>query len=849
VQGERQSLNSGTTSATRLVGREQEVGLLLDRWEQTKEGRGQAVLLTGEPGIGKSRLAQTLVAQVAREGSVASVAQCSPYHQNSAFYSVIDVMQRALQFDRNDTADTKTCKLAHALTLYNMADALPLFTALLSLPAPTQHPPLTLTPQKQKELTIAAMVQWWLAQVEQQATVAVWEDIHWADPSTLEFLTLLLEQAPTSRLLVVFTARPEFVSPWSPRSHFITLTLNRLSRRHTEAMIAEVAGATSLPAEVTQQILAKTDGVPLFVEELTKSVIETVGATGRSPLSTLAIPATLQDSLMTRLDRLNTAKELAQLGATLGREFSYDLLHAVSSLTEDALQQGLRQLVESELVYQRGLPPQAQYTFKHALIQDAAYQSLLKSRRQQLHQQIAHVLEEKFPETKATQPEILAHHYTEANLIEQAISYWQQAGELASKRLALKEAIAHLDQGMALINALPPSLERNGKELDLRTWLGTTWMTLKGWAAPEVWTSLQPALGFAKSLSRRDALLTIYWGLSEYVLVQGRVAESLTWVNDMLAAAEASGDPYLLIVAHWEAGIAHFWRGDFAQSHVHDDKVLALYDEERHHQFADLMNTDPTSDLGVHGSLRTWLQGYPDRAVQLCEANDAHARRGGNLFDLGWVLTGGGLLWDFRREPVRLLARVEEAERLGRTYSLPYISDVLAQVMKGIARLRAGQLAEGAPQLRGAIETWHAYGGELWTPYWRAVLAEGLALSGDLAGGLQLIEESLMQIARPGWEERWALAEILRLKGWMLTLQGDLAAAEETYLASLDVAREQQAKSWELRTTTNLARLWRQQGKQHEARTLLSEIYNWFTEGFDTKDLQEAKALLEELRH
>jgi predicted ATPase len=275
--------------------------------------------------------------------------------------------------------------------------------------------------------------------------------------------------------------------------------------------------------------------------------------------------------------------------------------------------------------------------------------------------------------------------------------------------------------------------------------------------------------------------------------------------------------------------------------------VLALYDKEQHRHFADLMNTDPTSDVGVHGSLGTWMEGYPDRAVQLCEANDAYERQRSHSFDLGWVLTGGGMLWDLLGEPVRLLARVEEAERLGRAHSLPFISDVLAQVMKGIAWLRAGRLTEGIPQLQGALEAWNAYGGKLWTPYWRAVLAEGLALSGDSEGGLRLIEESLTQIARPGWEERWALAEILRLKGWMLALQGDLTDAEQNYLASLDWARQQQAKSWELRTSTSLARLWQQQGKQHEARNMLSEIYNWFTEGFDTKDLQEAKALLEEL--
>ena len=331
------------------------------------------------------------------------------------------------------------------------------------------------------------------------------------------------------------------------------------------------------------------------------------------------------------------------------------------------------------------------------------------------------------------------------------------------------------------------------------------------------------------------------------MLVQGRIAESLDWVNDMLATAEASGDPDLLIVAHRAACATHFWRGDLTQSRAHGDRVLALYDEEQHRHLADLMNIDPKRLSASSSPLGTWMLGYPDRAVQVSDASDAHARRRGHPFDLGFALTVGSQVWDYRCEPEQMLARVEEAERLGRAHSLPFISDVLAQIMKGLAWLRAGRLAEGIPQLRGALETCNAHGSEIWMPYYRAVLAEGLALSGDVAGGLRLIEESLTQIARPGWEERSHLAEVLRLKGWMLTLQGDLEGAEQNYLASLDWARQQQAKSWELRTATSLARLWQQQGKQTEAHQLLSEIYNWFTEGFDTKDLQEAKALLESL--
>jgi predicted ATPase len=458
-----------------------------------------------------------------------------------------------------------------------------------------------------------------------------------------------------------------------------------------------------------------------------------------------------------------------------------------------------------------------------------------------------HVLEEHFPATKDAKPELLAHHLTAAGEAETAIGYWQKAGKLALQRLALNEAISHLNQGMALVGTLPQSAQRDANELDLRTPLGTAWLGLKGWAAPEVWSSFHPALGLAKSLNRHEALVPIYYGLSTNIYVQGRIAEALAWVKEMLATAEASGDADLLIVGHRAACVTYFYRGDLTRSREHGDRVLALYSEEQHRHLADIMNTDPKTVAGIFVAPGAWMLGYPDRAVQVSEAKDAHAHRRGHPFDLGFALTWGVQVWDFRCEPEALLARVEEAERLGRAHGLPVISEVLAQMMKGLAWLRAGRLAEGTPQLRGAIERWNVGGALLWMPYLRAVLAEGLALSGDLEGGLSLIEESLTQIGRPGWEERSHLAEVLRLKGWMLQQQGKLAAAEDSYLASLDVAREQQAKSWELRTSTSLSRLWQSQGKRKEALDLLKPVYEWFTEGFDTKDLKEAKELLVDL--
>ncbi|NOT57060.1 MAG: AAA family ATPase, partial [Deltaproteobacteria bacterium] len=834
---------------TPLIGREHEFGLFRERWERVKEGSGQVVLLSGEPGIGKSRLVEALKETAEHEGARVWELRCSPYTQNSALAPAIELIQRMLGFHSTDTVEEKLHKLMSGIphVVSHHSEIVSLFAAFLSLPQAPTVPVLTYSPQKHKEKTYEALVTWLCRAAQQQAVIYAWEDLHWADPSTLELLALFLPQIPTTRLLTVLTFRPEFTPPWGAHAYLSQLSLSRLGRSHVAAMIEKVTGGHALPIDVVQQIVNKTDGVPLFVEELTKSVVESREATDRAPGHMLDIPATLQDSLMARLDRLGTAKEIAQLGATLGREFSYELLYAVSALSEERLQQGLHQLVDAELVYQSGSPPQSRYLFKHALVQDAAYQSLLKSRRQQLHQHVAQVLVEQFPQTVEMQPELLAYHYTEAGLIEQAIPFWQRAGEGASKRLALKEAIAHLKQGLALIGTLPLSPEREEQELDIRIRLGTAWMGLKGQGVSEVWTSLHPALRLAKSLGRQEALVPIYWGLSVHVSVQGRVAESLDWVKDMLATAEASGDRDLLIVSHWAACTVYHWLGDFSQEQEHGDRLLALYDTMQHCHIVDLTNIDPKTGATIHGSLATWILGYPDRAVQESEAIIAHARQLGHPYNLGWALHMSSWLWDFRGEPAQMLVRAEETKRLGHTHSLPILSDVLAPTIEGIASLRAGRFAESIPPLRSAIETWNAHGVEITIPYYRAVLAEGLALSGDLASGLRLIEESLAQIARPGWEERCLLAEILRLKGWMLVLQDDLTGAEQQYLASLDVAREQEAKSLELRATTSLVRLWQQQGKRAEAHKLLSEVYHWFTEGFETKDLQEAKALLASL--
>ena len=439
---------------TPLVGREHEVGLLMERWQSAKMGAGQVVLLSGEAGIGKSRLVQALKEHLAEEAPTLVELRCSPHHQHSALYPAIDYLQRLLHFHGEDSSQVKARRLAKTLEQSGLAAELPLFATLLSLPV-IHAPSPTLTPQRQKQKTLQALLDWFLIEAKKRSALLIVEDLHWVDPSTLEFLNLLFDQAPTARTLVVLTFRPEFTSPWVARSFLTQLSLGRLGRNQVEAMVEQVVGDRALPAEVLQQVVAKTDGVPLFVEELTKMVLESGWLKERdgqyeltATLPPLAIPMTLHDSLMARLDRLSTGKEVAQLGATLGREFTYEVLRAVSSLDETMLLRDLARLVEADLLHQKGFPPQARYIFKHALIQEAAYQSLLKSTRQQSHRQIAQTLVEQFRETADTQPELLAHHYTEAGIVEQAIPYWQQAGQRAIARSAHVEAINHLTKGL-----------------------------------------------------------------------------------------------------------------------------------------------------------------------------------------------------------------------------------------------------------------------------------------------------------------------------------------------------------------------------------------------------------------
>jgi TOMM system kinase/cyclase fusion protein len=866
---------AATKGLTPLVGREQEIGLLFERWEQAKEGFGQVALLSGEPGIGKSRLVEVLKEHVATDPKAwMTPCQCSPYHQNSALYPVIDLLERVvLQFDREDSPQKKLGKIEGFLAQYGLSlpETVPLFASLLSVPLAEGYSPLNLSPEQQKQRTFQAMLTAFLERASRQPLLLVVEDLHWADPSTMELLGLIVDQVTMARILAVFTHRPDFISPWGTRSYLSHLTLSRLPRRQVEMMVERVAGGKKLPVEVLEQLVVKTDGVPLFVEELTKMVIESGllrEQKGRyeltGPLPPLAIPTTLQDSLMARLDRLAAAREVAQLGATLGREFSYELLKAVSTVDEGTLQQALAKLVEAELLYQRGLPPQATYLFKHALIQEAAYQSLLKSKRQQYHQRIAQVLEERFPETTEAQPELPAHHYTEAGLTEQAIPYWQKAGERAVERSANVEAIEHLTRGLELLKTLPESPDRAQQELGLQIALGPAYRATKGYAAPEVEETYARSRELCKQLGETPKLLPVLLGLRGVYTVRGELQIAYELAEQLMALAQRDGDPASLSAAHLVLGATLFWLGEFAPALAHVEQVLALYDSKQNRSHFFLYGGDPAASLSIQ-SLILWLLGYPDKASKRSVEALTLSREMSHSYSLTSTLLFTARFHQFRREGQMVQEIAETIIRLSGEQGFPEWL-VIGTILQGWALAEQGRREEGISRMRQGLDAHRAIGAELSHPYFLALLAEACEKAGQAEEGLTTLAEALALVDKNG-ERNWE-AEVYRLRGELLLRVGEeekrkegekeknahsptppfsLSSPQECFHKAIEVARRQQAKSLELRAAMSLSRLWGKQEKKEEARKMLSEIYGWFTEGFDTADLKEAKALLEEL--
>jgi predicted ATPase len=655
-------------------------------------------------------------------------------------------------------------------------------------------------------------------------------------------------------VLAVFTYRPEFSPAWTGHAHVTALPLNRLGRRQGAAMVERITGGKSLPTEVLDQIVARTDGVPLFIGELTKTVLESglLSDAGdryelSGPLPSLAIPATLHDSLMARLDRLAPVKELAQAAAVIGRDFSHGLLAAVSPMSEAALGSALDHLVSSELIFRRGTPPDAAYRFKHALVQDAAYQSLLKSRRQQLHARIAETLEQKFPDTVKSEPELLARHYTEAGSAGKAATYWQCAGEEALRKSAHPEAIAHLAKGLEVLRALPDGPERALRELNLLTTIGPALTATKGYAAPEAETAYRRALELCQELGDRAKQFSALHGLWHFHYNRADLDAARSLAEQLIDVAVGRQDPGLDLAAHRALGYTLSDLGELEASRSCLERVTTSYDPAVHGGYAFRYGaSDPGVGSLARGAWGIWALGYPDQALGQNAAGIALARKLAHPLSETWALTSAAAVHQLRGEPQAAREHAEAAVGIAKERGFALWTD-WASIIRGWAQGEQKASAEAIAEMRKGIDASRATGAALWTPYWLALLASVHGRIGQAREGLVATAEALTLVARTG--ERFWEAELQRLKGQLLlqAVPANKPEAEACFHRAIEIARSQKARSWELRAATSLARLWAEQGERQKGHDLLAPIYGWFIEGFDTADLKHAKALLDEL--
>ena len=841
---------------TQFVGRQNELGQLLSLWGRAKAGEGQLALVCGEPGIGKSRLSLAFSEQTSDEPNYTVRFQCSPHHINSPFYPVIRQLERAARFERDDTASVKLEKLEDLLSRTGpttLADA-PLFAALLSIPTEGRYPPLNLTPQRQKTLTTAALIRQVLGMAQTRPVLLVFEDVHWIDPTTLEVLNRTIEEINRAPILFLATFRPEFFPPWLDQSNVTMLRLNRLGREQVRAIVVDIAGNKALPADVYEQIISKTDGVPLFVEELTKTVLESAALDDAGDqhlrvgaLSPSAIPTTLYDSLMARLDRLAPIKEIAQIAAVLGREFSYSLLASVVPASEPLLRGALAQLTAAELIFGRGAPPNATYVFKHALVQDAAYASLLRGKRQQLHGQIADVLKDKFPDTVETQPELIAHHMAQAGRGRQAIDYLRKAGQRAIERSANAEAIGHLERALELLQQLPDNPEHKQLALELEVMLGQAMIAGRGYAAPETEEILLRAKNLIAESTEAAQKFAILYGIWACYYVGGDVALQQVTAAEFLAEAERHADTAALCLAHRALGTTYVSMGDFAAGREHLEQARALYDPEHHPKFRFQYGQDIGAAALCYLCWALWHLGHVDQASEVAAEAVKRAEAISHPHTLVYTLCHArGMMDVFRRRSEDTRSCAEVVMSLCSEHGFPFWA-AGGQILDGWAATRQGEKDAGIVALRGGLAAWRKTGARLWLPIFLALEAEVHAKAGRNDVALQAIEQALATSDETG--EKWAVAEVLRIKAGLLLAAGRARAEEieSVLIASLEVARHQKALCWELRTSCDLARLWQGQGRGKEALKLLRSIYNQFTEGLETADLQHAKALIEGL--
>jgi len=859
VQGEStiesrfEALHSAT-ALTPLVGREEEIELMVQRWIQAKAGAGQVILLSGEPGIGKSRLTAALLERLRDEPHIRLRYFCSVHHQDSALHPTIVQLERAAGFERGDTPEIKLHKIETLLapTSSPIAD-LPLVAELLHIPAGDLYSPSVLNPHRKKEETFELLLNQLVVLAQSQPVLLVHEDVHWIDPSSREFLDRVVDRVADLPVLLLITFRPEFQSPWTGPSHVTMLGLSRLDRRQGATLVQWVAGGRALPGHTAEEIIKRSDGVPLFIEELTKAVVEAQAsresgedASAATPRSALAVPATLHASLMARLDRLGPGpKKMAQIGAAIGREFSYELL-AAAAPSEGEIQDRLARLVHSELVFQHGTPPEATYSFKHALVQDAAYSTLLRSDRQRLHARIAEAIEGHFPDRVAREPELLAHHFTEACQIERAVGYWLKAGERAAQRSANLEAIRHLTRGLEALNTLPENFERDRQELAFQIAIGTPMIAVHGYSAPQTGAAYSRARALCERLGEAEPLVATLSGEFVYYFVRGDYSVMRRLTDEARQVAERLPSPLIRLASHRLAGITAMHFGAFAEAQSEFEAILRLYDARRHRSQPVHYVHDPKVSALTYLAPVLWMLGFPEQARRSSTAafHCAAELDQANLTAHVHNFAGAGLdelLGDVPGVQAHAEAIIELADR----HSLGYWR-VNGLILRGWAMVQQDAPEPGIALMCQNAERRAALGVSWYQARYLCMLAAAYAQVGQAEPGLRIVSDVEHLIAK-NREHMWE-GELTRIKGELMRVQGRSTSQIEACLArAMAITRAQGAKSLELRAALSLARLWCDRGRPSDARALLAPLFSWFTEGFETADLKATKALLDEL--
>jgi DNA-binding response OmpR family regulator/class 3 adenylate cyclase/predicted ATPase len=840
---------------TQFVGRQHELQQLMALWERVKADKGQVALLCGEAGIGKSRICEVFLERINADPHITIRYQCSPHHTHSPFHPIIDQIEYAAGFEREDTPGIKLKKLETALSKAGAVSSADIQSCAVLLSIPIDEPSTSgSTPHRQRDLTLAALIRHVLGLARTLPVVIELADSHWADSSTLELFSRIIASIRGAQVFVLMSFRPEFFPQWLDEPHATMLRLDRLGREQTDAIIFDVAGRKTLPSEIHAQIIGKTDGIPLFVEELTKSVLESglLRDTGEQlitvgPLPTFAIPATLLGSLTARLDRLGPAKEIARIGSAIGREFSYRLLAAVAPTSGSLLHAALAQLAALELIFVRGELPDSTYVFKHALVRDAAYGTLVRSSQQQLHRRIADALEEGFSETVETQPELLAHHLIQGGLTERAIDYLRQAGRRTIERSANAEAIRHLTQALDLLQSRPHSSARPHAALEFEVMLTQAMIASHGYAAPQTAEVLQRAKAHVDDLTDPSMKLSIFYGMWACHYVRGEVARQTGAAAEFLAGAERHNDTAGMCVGHRLVGTTYVTKGEFTAALPHLEQARALFDPQHHtklqYQYGQDIGTSALCYLGW----AFWHLGYVDQASCVAACAVKRAEELSHPHTSAFTICHAQALIDiFQRRPDDMRSLADSVVSLASEHGLSHWM-AFGRILEGWAATTRGDPDQGIELLRAGVAAWQKAGARLWLPLFLALEAEAYAKRGRSDNALGVIDQAIAISHKTG--ERWYLAEILRIKAGLLSATNHAADQAQTLLVkSLEIAHSQQARCWELRAACDLALLWQSKNRFEEALELLQPIYAQFTEGFGTTDLQHAKQILDSLR-